>query len=135
MTAIRELESEQVSREDYAALEGFVATLEPSGLREFLGELADMVRSGQDASLLASDVELSPQQAADVLKMSRTHLYKLLDEGLIMSHRIGRDRRIRLTDLRNFERARDRDRRELAERFAHADQTRAGAAEELLADL
>jgi excisionase family DNA binding protein len=67
--------------------------------------------------------------------MSRTFLYKLLDRGELLSHNVGRDRRIRTTDLARFEASRQRDRRELAERFAYAEKTRRGAAEELLADL
>ena len=51
-----------------------------------------------------------------------------------MSHRVGRDRRIRLADLIAFETQRDHDRRELAERFANQRQTRTGAINEL-ADL
>jgi excisionase family DNA binding protein len=66
--------------------------------------------------------------------MSRTHLYKLLDRGEIMFHRVGRDRRIRLRDLVAFEAQRDGDRLELAERFAHQHKTAAAATDEI-ADL
>jgi hypothetical protein len=51
-----------------------------------------------------------------------------------MSHRVGRDRRIRLTDLLAFEAQRQSDRRELAERFAQQRQTLQGAVAEV-ADL
>ena len=51
-----------------------------------------------------------------------------------MSHRVGRDRRIALGDLIAFEERRQRDRRELAERFASQSTTRGGAIDEL-ADL
>ena len=77
---------------------------------------------------------LTPNQVAERLGMSRSHLYKLLDRGELMSHRVGRDRRIRLADLIAFETQRDHDRRELAERFANQRQTRTGAINEL-ADL
>jgi len=63
--------------------------------------------------------------------MSRTHLYKLLDRGEIVSHRVGRDRRIRLSDLIDFETQRQSDNRELAERFANQQKTRSGAIDEL----
>ena len=63
--------------------------------------------------------------------MSRTHLYRLLDRGEIVSHRVGRDRRIRLSDLIGFETQRQRDNRELAERFANQQKTRSGAIDEL----
>ena len=65
---------------------------------------------------------------------TRTHLYKLLDRGEILSHRVGRDRRVRLSDLIEFEKQHQRDRRELAERFAHHRKTAAAANDEI-ADL
>jgi excisionase family DNA binding protein len=77
---------------------------------------------------------MTPNQAAERLGMSRSHLYKLLDRGEIMFHRVGRDRRIRVRDLLDFEAQRQRDRRELAERFARQNETRAAVIDEL-ADL
>lgn len=68
------------------------------------------------------------------LGMSRTHLYKLLDSGEIPCDHVGRDRRIRVHDLLDFEARRMRDRRELAQRFATQRKTRAGAIDEV-ADL
>jgi excisionase family DNA binding protein len=67
--------------------------------------------------------------------MSRTHLYKLLDRGEIISYRVGRDRRIELKDLAAFESQRQRDRRELAERFATQRQTLAAAIDEVASGL
>ena len=40
-------------------------------------------RQGFDFTLLDSSTELTPQQAASRLKMSRTHLYKLLESGAV----------------------------------------------------
>ena len=75
---------------------------------------------------------LTPNQVAERLGMSRSHLYKLLDRGELMSHRVGQDRRILLADLIAFETQRDHYRRELAERFANQRQTRTGAINDLL---
>lgn len=135
MSVIRELDAACVSNEQIAALDDFTASLAPSELRDLLLTLSSIVKSGTDATLLESEAELTPSQAAAELKMSRAHLYKLLDRGEIVYHKVGRDRRIRVVDLARFEASRQRDRRELAERFAHADKTRRGAAEELLGDL
>jgi excisionase family DNA binding protein len=135
MSVMQELDAARVPDEQIRALESFAASLEASELRDLLQALSASVKSGSDVTLLESDTELTPSQAAARLKMSRTHLYKLLDRGEIVSHTVGRDRRIRVTDLARFEASRQRDRRELAERFAHADKTRRGAAEELFGDL
>jgi excisionase family DNA binding protein len=118
------------------ALEDFAQNSPDVGpeLRDALRSIVRCVREG--SCLLASDGSpvLTPQQAAEHLGMSRTHLYKLLDRGEITSHRVGRDRRIHLTDLIAFEAQRQRDSRELAERFAHQNTTHSGAIDEL-ADL
>lgn len=135
MSVLREVEAARISDEQLVALESFTASLGPSELRDLLIALSTSVKNGSDITLLESDAELTPAQAAAQLKMSRTYLYKLLDRGEIVSHNVGRDRRIRVSDLLRFEASRQRDRRELAERFAHAENTRRDAAEELLEDL
>lgn len=135
MAVITEVEAARVPAEQVAALETFADSLDKSELRDLLFSLTASVKSGSDVTLLESDEELTPTQVADRLKMSRTHLYKLLDRGEIVSHRVGRDRRIRTADLREFELSRQRGRRELAERFAHTDATRSGAVAELVDDM
>lgn len=77
---------------------------------------------------------LTPAHVAERLGLSRSHLDKLLDRGEILSHRVGRGRRIRVRDLVEFERRRQQGRRELAERFANQEKTRTGAIDEI-ADL
>ena len=92
------------------------------------------MRAGDEVVIVDGDKTITPSQAAERLDMSRTHLYKLLDRGEILSHRVGRDRRIRSSDLIEFEKQHQRDRRELAERFAHHRKTAAAANDEI-ADL
>lgn len=114
-------------------LESVAETL-PDELRHLLSSLAANLRDGADIVAIDDDETFTPQHAAKHLGMSRTHLYKLLDKGVIPSHRVGRDRRIAGKDLFAFTVRRDAERRELAERFAHQDSTHAGAVEEI-ADL
>lgn len=136
MSVMQEIEATHVSKDEISALDRFASTLaEPSELRGLLISLSDSVKNGTDVTLLQSDEELTPSQAAAKLKMSRAHLYKLLDRELIPSRTVGRDRRIRVRDLIAFDASRQSDRRELAERFAHADRTHRGAIEELIADM
>lgn len=103
-------------------------------MRDVLMSLAHCLRDRSDVMIDASGLELTPTQVAERLRMSRTHLYKLLDRGEIPFHRVGRDRRIRLADLAPFEERRQHDRRQLAEAFASQDQIKNGAIDEL-ADL
>lgn len=106
----------------------------PVQLQELLRRLGRHLRAGDDIVACDSDAALTPNQAAKLLRMSRTHLYKLLDDGVIPCYRVGRDRRIRVTALTEFDEARAHDQHELAERFAHQKQTRDAVIDEL-ADL
>lgn len=133
MSAItHELKAAHVSHDSLKLVSQLADDLPESELRDLLSALVTNIKDGTDVSLLPADHEFTPSQLAKHLRMSRTHLYKLLDEGAIPSHRVGRDRRIRFEDVIAFEKQRQRDRRELAERFAHTHETREGAVDELL---
>lgn len=92
------------------------------------------MREGAKLAVIDRNETLTPNEAAKRLGMSRTHFYKLLDRGEIPFDRVGRDRRIRVHDLLDFESRRELDRRELAQRFASQQNTRARAVDEV-ADL
>lgn len=132
MTSVIEMQSSCVPAAQLDALRMFAEGLNQSELRDVLLGLADVVGEGRDVTILESDADMTPNQVAQHLRMSRTHLYKLLDNGHIPSHRVGRDRRISVADLVAFEATRQSERRQLAERFAHVDVSRAAAIAELL---
>jgi excisionase family DNA binding protein len=125
------LETANIPVEQLDALEQYAQTSLGPELRDVLLSLSRCVRDGAELAVIEGSAVLTPSQAAERLGMSRTHLYKLLDRGEIMSYRVGRDRRIDLKDLAAFESQRRRDRRELAERFATQHQTLARAIDEV----
>lgn len=127
------LEISNISAAQLDELERFAGTVGPE-LRDVLMSLSRCVRAGDEVMVVEGSSTITPGQAAERLGMSRTHLYKLLDRGEILSHRVGRDRRIRIHDLLEFEKQRQGDRRELAERFARQSRTAADAVDEI-ADL
>lgn len=131
---MRALTNGAVPEEQIDALDTYAQSSPGTEMQELLQSLVSSLRDGKNIVAFDPTATLTPQQAADRLGMSRTHLYKLLDAGKLPFDRVGRDRRIHVMDLVEFEGRRQADRRELAERFAHQDRTRVAAADEL-ADL
>lgn len=128
------LETAKIPSGQLDALDEFARSHAGPELQDLLLSLSRCVREGDEVVVIDGDQTTTPSQAAQRLGMSRTHLYKLLDRGEILSHRVGRDRRIRMHDLLEFEKRHQRDRRELAERFARQRAT-AAAADNEIADL
>ena len=135
MVDVLEVEPSAVDEQTLAALSEFVDGLEESALRDLLLALTGSLESGGTVALLDVDTDYTPAQVAQRLRMSRTHLYKLLDSGQIPSHRVGRDRRVSGRDVVTFEKRRQEERRTLAERFASAEAIRRGAVDELETEL
>lgn len=130
---MKTLDTANVPSDQLDDLERYAASIAPE-LGDFLRELLGPMRDGEEIIISDGSATLTPNQAAERLDMSRTHIYKLLDRGQIAFDRVGRDRRIPINELIKFEEQRQHDRRELAERFAHQNQMAASATDEL-ADL
>lgn len=74
-----------------------------SELGKVLGEMSDGLRRGIGVTVASDDDQLTPARAAAMLGVSRTHLYKILDAGLLPFHIVGeRDRRILMVDVREY---------------------------------
>ena len=79
-------------------------------LADILAETA----SGNAVAVSPVETELTTQQAADLLNVSRPYLVKLLDERRIPFRRVGNRRRILLVDVIAFKHADESERRAIA---------------------
>jgi len=93
----------------------------PESLYAVLVRAAHELRRGRGVSILPVGLELTTQEAADLVNVSRPFLIRLLEAGQIPYHRVGTHRRIRLDDVLAYRRHRSEQRRAmLAELAAEA---------------
>ncbi len=83
------------------------------GARGLLIEMFDRLAKGESVRIVSADEMLSTQQAADLLRVSRPTLVKMLEDGVLPFERPGTHRRVSRRAVEEFLDSR-------AERRAHA---------------
>lgn len=87
-----------------------------------LAQVLDALSQGQGVVVLPKEVELTTQQAADMLNVSRPYLIGLLESGKIPYRKVGRHRRITFEALTAYRRRDDLERRAAADDLADLSQ-------------
>ena len=78
-----------------------------AGAVKLLGTILTEIARGNSVAAVVVQAELTSQQAADLLNVSRPYLIKLLDQGKIPHHKSGSHRRIALKDVLDYKRTAD----------------------------
>ncbi len=105
--------------------ESELVSVPTSAVRLFLHVLNEMSR-GNAVTLIPTHAELTTQQAADLLNVSRPYVVKLLDEGKMPFRTVGKFRRIRFDDLMAYKQKDDEVRAKLADELTALSQELGG---------
>ena len=71
----------------------------PASVVKVVADALDHVQRGEHVRVIADDEEITTQQAADLLNVSRPYLVGLVDRGAIPSRKVGARRRLKLADV------------------------------------
>jgi excisionase family DNA binding protein len=90
----------------------------PRGAVELLARILAHMAAGQGVSVVPSHAELTTQQAADMLNVSRPFLIGLLEAGEVEYRRVGKHRRVKASSLLDYMRHDDQRQREAADELS-----------------
>ena len=86
----------------------------PVEARALLLRILGHMANGDAVTVVPMQAEVTAQQAAEILGVSRPFLIRLIDDGKVACRMVGTHRRVPLADLLAFKKANKADRRALA---------------------
>lgn len=123
MERLRHVAAEQPEPAAYELVSptGEVAEL-PDSVFLLLERIIEVLARGDAITVVPVGKQLTTQQAANILNVSRQYLVRLLDDGRIPFRKTGPHRRVRMEDLLAYKRQRDRDRTASLDDLSHLSQ-------------
>ncbi len=94
----------------------------PPAISRLVLDLLQFIGKGEGVTLVPFGADISTQQAADMLEVSRPFLVKLIENKEIPHHKVGTHRRLRAEDVLAYKQRRDRARNAARTRLARLGQ-------------
>lgn len=90
----------------------------PQAATRLIQHLLTEMAQGNAVTIIPIHAELTTQEAADVLNVSRPYLVRLLEQKKMPFHMVGTHRRVRFEDLMAFKASFEKSRREAMDELA-----------------
>ncbi len=94
----------------------------PAEAAQLLVHLLKEMGKGNAVTMIPIHAELTTQQAADLLGVSRPFVVKEIELGNLPGHKVGKHRRVRFEDLVAYKRRMDADRQQALDELSALDQ-------------
>ena len=90
----------------------------PHAVVTVLTKVLSVISEGKPFKLMLMDEELTNQQAADILNVSKSYLDQVLDSGDICHRKVGQNRLIKLIDLLEYKKRQERSSKDALQELA-----------------
>lgn len=111
-------QAKQEGSDLHVQIDGGKALRLPKAVNDLLFELLTEMARGNAVTVIPVHAELTTQEAADYLNVSRPFIIKLLEAGKLKYHMVGSHRRVRFTDLDEYAKKIEADRKSAMEELA-----------------
>jgi excisionase family DNA binding protein len=101
----------------------------PESVFYILERVAEVLARGDAVTVVPVGKEVTTQQAADLLNVSRQYLVRLLEDGKLNYTKVGKHRRLKIEDVLAFKGQRDRERMKSLDKLAELSQEFGGYGE------